>query len=298
MSSTEFQFECPTCSQPFTARYEHIGMEMECPECGGVFVIPNLLAMQSISAMGSSHDVVAAVSEDMSEDELQQIQLLNMSFFESITDEEQTLLNREKSDIMTRVKGLKNRHCWEFGVVGAMLDTRLQPLRKCVFETNYEQQIQKGWKKSKSKFKTFLREHSHLYFSLLHEWYEIFAVDYPHALQEQKLFTILRLFEKVEAQIEVLTQFHERIFLEPLPAEDEYVRIQQIMTGWVPHNCQCLETLVQGLAMSCGKMRDSLVLPPQISLIPPSIYNFVRIASALNIGFEAPKTVNLDVSRI
>ena len=287
------KIQCPGCGQDYTARVEHIGLEMECASCGHVFKIPNLL---NISSIGTAADQQER-AQGPSEEELLEAKKLNTAVYDSLSDDEKGWINQEGAELVARLGQLKKRHSWEYAVVAQLLHRRLAPLRQATTEQQYEQQIQTGWKQKRDEYNTFVKEHCRLLMQILCKLDELLGQPLTDALSKDELYRTFDLANKIYEQLQKLQQFHAQIYVQPLPQDETYTTIQSIMITWVPEICQSLDGLINRIHQSSNKMRDSNNFEAQISLAPTSLFRLLKISSKLKMGFEQLKTVQLDLSK-
>lgn len=284
--------QCPNCQQEYPVGIEHIGMDMECPQCHNVFKVPSFL---SVLKIGGAEEKKSDPAVD--EEELKKLRVLNSPVLDCLNDHELTLLEQENDrQIVDYLQQLKKRHCWEFAVAGALLNKRVRPLRREIVEVVYTQTMQTGWMKSRAKYHTFIKSHGLAFMALLQELTVILSDDLKAALYGESIVNIFNLAAKMDAHFRRQLEFHKAIFAEPMPEEEIYFRVQGIFIQWAPHCCDAILLLVQNLMNNSRKMRDSLAYEPQISVTPPTLYEFFQLTEELKVGFHRMPTVVADMS--
>jgi len=286
------RFNCPGCSQEYEVGLEHLGMEMECHACKKKFTVPNLL---NIASKGTSAEKEERYTK-ISEEEVEATKKLNSPVMKTLNEDEISLLQQEGDELLNQLKQLKRRNCWEFSIIASMLENRIALLKQSVVDVQFEQSYQKIWKKRRGKFNYFIVEHTKEFFSILEELSKLLGEKLCKMLFCENISSLCEFIGNVEEQFIRLQKFHEKIFSEPMPQDETYEAIQQILTGWVPYCCQSLDPAIEGLEKNITKMRDSVIYQPQVSFAPPTLHQFYKIAAKLDLGFERPRTVFQDLS--
>ena len=273
-------FKCPSCPQLFKSAYDEIGLEMDCPQCGDCFRIPEITDALKLETSHGSRQIDLQEEERIEADEKAEIPV-----YETFSDEERKMLNDLPAVSLENLKILTKQNCWEYSIVAALLFNQLENLQQTVIDTTYKQELQKGWKKNRSNFNYFLDQHCKDLFTTFNALYELMSDSLGYALENEDLNAIFALLEKFDVLITRLAKAHVRIYREPMPPEEPYPTLQQLITDWIPYCSRHLLDFVNKLHEKCVNLRSSNKLRPQISLVPPSFYQFLKITNQLGIGF-------------
>ena len=276
-------FKCPECPQMFKSTYDEIGLEMDCPQCDACFRIPDGSETKKLETSFEDDGLNKATKK---KDKFKEKS--GVPVFSGLNDEELKMLDTSPSEVLVEnLKILTRQHCWEYFVVAALLINQLDNLKQTVLDTSYKQEAQKGWKKNRLIFNDFLKNYSESFFSTFNLLYKLVSDDLQRALEKEDLSVIFELAKKFDQQIIKLAEIHVRIYREPMPPEEPYLTLHQIITDWVPYCCRSLLDFVENLQEKSVNLRCSNRLRPQISLITPSYFQYMKIMNELGVGSQA-----------
>ena len=278
-------FKCPKCPQLFKSFYDEIGLEMDCPKCGIVFKIPKL--SETVKFETAFDAKQTSLPDDHAKVETES----NIPVFECLSEEERKMLNGSSEIVVENLKILTKQNCWEYYIIAALFCNQLENLKQTVLDTSYKQEIQKGWKKNRSAFNNFLKTYTDDLFITFNSLYTLMSNDLSHVLEAEDLSTIFALAKNFDQLIIRLAETHVKIYDEPMPPEAPYLTLQQIIADWVPYCCRSLLGFVDDLQKKCVNLRGPNKLCPQISLISPTYFQFVKIMTELGIGYRDAATI-------
>jgi len=256
LTKGSYKFRCVYCSQRLRAFADLAGEEIECPRC-----------MEMLRVMSRSE---AAKIWDFS-DEIERL----------FSVEELMRLRHEDKSVFVYTDGATTKNCWEFGLAGKLIRTRLAPFKDLLHDTSVAQKSgppSVGDDRAHTQAIDARVEEFSVIVSSLHT----LAVDrLPETLFADTLAEVMGLVHLVADAVIRLLAFHQSLTHLELPESGPYPKIAQTMATWSGHcwdelyaTAEQLEVIHEGGLT----IRSPLA---QLSVTPPNFYEFMMLRGRL-----------------
>ncbi|MEM2915449.1 MAG: hypothetical protein QXH91_08655 [Candidatus Bathyarchaeia archaeon] len=251
-----FKVSCPYCSQHIRVFPEHIGMEINCPTCGGLLLIPDPNQFVSDSAQES---LTLSTPEQ------------NIEIPPGFQQEEWILLQEEDYDIVERIVQLNREMWWECGALGIMIEARLRIIHDHIYPAR-EIFYHPGTQEEHIAYLYFLDQKIRDFFDIQNFIYRIMTHDLLRVCVRNNLLAIIQFAHSLGREITRLRDFHDQLYEHSLPQEQPFPEIQDIIVNWAPYIyerlSECSHQLLEKYHGPRGAWSDARL---HSSFFPPTI---------------------------
>ncbi|MFM1548148.1 MAG: hypothetical protein ACKJSG_02020 [Lentisphaeria bacterium] len=236
----DVQVQCPGCRQQLVVASQHIGAELECPQCRTRFEVP-----------AGSQEV------EISPDDL-------------------AILERRDATVVARLKELTARPMWNYAILSAVLANRIQGLTQSVQNQNRQKQGNRSiFTRSKGKFLATIDQDGMAYCEIVNGLQDMLIQHLDRERMPPEIPASVACGDVVEPYCDQLAEFHERVCTRSLFPGETQQQIQLIIMDWVPYAWQTLNNLVIHLeAVSQGHNDNRETYAMSNVFIPPSFALF------------------------
>ncbi len=307
---------CPECSCELEVPVESIGTIAECPQCDGNFVVANFLDTETPASPSATHDRPARPVDDGTP-----------SIFESLKESEVDIITDDFGLDKSEITCLKRDKRWECTLLAILVDKQLEKLSAKFDGVTNDTGESSGGGMSRRKYKGFIEEKYYEFLTLYDKLYKLLARELLLAMESEEIKSIEKFNDYTEKLFSALAELHREISHEPAPQEElgqdikslleeslpdtiysklyktptfssnPYEDIKQIMAGWAPHCNESMRNVVEHLQeMGNSGRKSELEFTLQFSLIPPTLYQFFKLAANVRIGGHRKRTVYQELS--
>ncbi|MDP7396292.1 MAG: hypothetical protein QGF67_04160 [Lentisphaeria bacterium] len=235
----DVQVQCPGCRQQLVVAPQHIGAELECPQCRTRFEVP---------------------------DGNQEVE---------IPPDEIAMLERRDATVVARLKELTARPMWHYAVLSAVLANRMQGLTQSVHKQDRQKQgNQSIFSRSKGRFLATIDQDGMTYCDIVNGLQDMLIQHLASERMPPEPPASVACGDVVEPYCVQLAEFHEAVCTRSLFPGDTQQQIQLIIMGWVPYAWQTLNNLVIHLEAASQHHNDNreayamsnVFIPPSFAL--------------------------------
>lgn len=255
---SSYRFRCLYCGQRLRAFDDLAGEEIECPRCAETLRV-----------------IEKSQAAKMWEFETEVERLFSV--------EELLRLQHEGRSVFVYTDGATTKNCWEFGLAGELIQSRLEPFRELLHDLSVVGTPGPATVADADMY--VARIDAKLdEFSVIVGAIHTLSVDRaPQALFADSLAEVMGLVHLVADTVIRLLAFHQSLRQLELPSQRTYQRVSQVMASWSGHCWDELWSMGEQLrAMHRGQITPHTSIS-QLSVIPPTYYEFVILRGQLGI---------------
>jgi hypothetical protein len=250
-----FKFSCPFCAQHVRAYEEHCGDTIECPGCAEEFIVP-LRSYALKNEIG-----------------------LNPDEPRLFDDEELDQLYEESPAVRDMLIGATNVNCWEFTVTSHLLRTKLSVLENLLAEhMEAPPKVKRGG--SPAEDVAFLDTVFRQFCGAFDQSYLLLISDLNGAMYRDSVTDIIRFIERVGVQSAQIESAYRNLISGTVSDTSPSPEMVGMLKDWAVHYWSTIVWVadqLEHLSETTGRKHEF-----QISLVPPSIYEYYHARASIN----------------